>query len=543
VKDGASCVGLPFGAEVVHALADVAGPTETELYWSPAMRERLAERIRQARCPWWVERVQTFDTADFPLGAAVGFGPDRIALSELYAPRRRLGPATFASELREARAPIVRLPLSASNLGPHPIAPGARIGLALDRPVPFDHAVAMEYTLEVPAVTLLAGRTPDLLASFSGPEGPVAAPAAVSLELNRRTTTILPVHPERAEWRWVAERHQRVVRSAAALVLQLGPRGRPLGDLRLTIHALTELVPPPVGPEPAAASCDASLDLVARATERGFARATNIEYSSDAFSVPPNGPRDRLAELFVPVVPCAESCLLAELFVDEPLGSGDTGFEIHVMDGAERPRVLAWHVEPGISPRPAVIPLSEWAGRRVLLRFGTRPGAGGAKVAARFERPRIATCRSLVNLVHALHDGAHQVVRGRTRVIGDTLELSPEPRGAPVTEVRLPVTIPARACLALDFQVRRTSPASAGVGIEAAVLLGDESIRIARAELEPDAPLESLSQLSLEDFAGRDVTLRFAAWPLREAEPGLGVILRPRVHRCGDPAAWDFSRP
>jgi hypothetical protein len=225
------------------------------------------------------------------------------------------------------------------------------------------------------------------------------------------------------------------------------------------------------------------------------------------------------------------------------MGTGDgVTFEAHIVDGWDRPRLLAWHEDPGVSPRPIALPLRKWAERDVLIRFGTLAGRTTLGDRARILRPRIARCRSLHNLVQDLQEGAFEVVNGSARVLGDTLELSPGVRGAAVTDVRLKLRPDENACFAVDFEPRRRSVNDVGVALEASIVDGDESIRLARSEFAPDAALVSFKELPLGEWSGRDVLLRFAAWPLLEGKAALAVALRPRIHRCGDGAHWDFDR-
>lgn len=529
-RDG--CMVLPERAVVVHALADVPGPTETALRWTPAMKERVAADIARERCPTAVRQLSSFDFP--PPYQSFAFGADFLEQSLAYEPAERLGPATFASRLRPAPLAAEARPLAASELGRERALPvPGSLSYALGRSVPWDRLLRLDYTLEVPPLRVLVGGSPWMkIAFFDGAErlGEVTALADVSV--GRRSRALVPVHAEVAEWRWAAGREPRFERQADRVEIVADARPLSPSSVRFTLHAVEELAPPPAA-RPAAQSCTAELELAPLVGQgRAYARGIAPLVEGDAVVLDPNPQTEPLSEVFVPVRPCPDSCLYAELGVES---GGTARFEAHVIDDWEKPRLLEWEVTSGVSPKPAQLSLAAWAGRDVLVRFGTWPvGRAGAK--ARVWRPRIGPCRG-TSLVQALHDRRFALIRGEVDPRGDTLRMSVAPLGKPPSELRIPVEVSEGSCLAYDLGLEGPAgtPPSA---IEVALFHQNVSLRLTRDHVAPGGA-KSYRDVSLSELTGKQAEVRIAAWG---ADPStVALVSRLRVHRCGDGAPWGFG--
>lgn len=531
-----ACMVLPERAVVAHALANVRGPTETGLRWTPRMKEQLAADIERDRCPFAVRQLSSFD---FPAPwQSFGFGADFLAQSLLYEPAERLGPATFVSHLRAQARRADGQPVAAEGLGDTRSLPvPGRLGFSLARPVAWENLLRLDYTLNVPMLRVLAGGSPWIkVAFYDGNERLGAVTALADTAVNERARAIIPVHAEVAEWRWAAGRSSRVQRHADRFEIIAEARPLSPASIDFELHGIEELTPPPIdGAKPP--SCSPEVDLAASVTRgESFARGLLARLDGEGIVLDPNPETEPLAEVFLPVTPCKDSCLFAELGVEADAGPPRAArFEVHVVDDWEKPRLVNWQVTAGVSPKPAEISLSAWAGRDVLVRFGTWPvGSAGAR--ARVYRPRIGPCRGK-NLVHALHDGRYTLARGQAEPRGDSLRLSVAPLGRPPTELRIPIEIGASECLAYDLSV----DAAAGApppSIELSLLHDKVSVRLSRDIINPGES-RSHRDMSLAELRGQSAEVRIAAWG---PDPSaLALVSRLRVHRCGDGAPWGFG--
>lgn len=528
------CVGFPVGMGVAQVVAGLDGPAPMQLRWSSGMQEQLARSIRSSACPYFVQRIASFDRP-YGLGSW-GLGADFVARCELYEPIEQLGPATFASALRATPAPSARFALPASGVpGAHRVGAGGRLEVRFGRRVPLDRLVEITYRAEASRLSQLLGSAPWVTVQVHDGATPIGEPMVFpGLELGAHAAQVIPLHPEIAEWRWVTGRRPERILAADRLTFEVHGRALTAGGLTLELVSLAELAPPEVR-EPPRAACDPVLDLAARVRAGGGFVRHAPPARADHLDLPTGPPREPRPEVFVTARPCESSCLLAEV----ELAQGDAAdLEIHLVDGPERPRELRWAMSPG-APRPIELPLARVAGRDVMLRFGAS-GPQGSVV--RVLRPRIAPCAALVSLVTRVHEGAYSAHHGTVRVSGDQLELTLQPPWSPPVELRIPVTVPREsACLAADLMV--PAPWS-GVpfSVDVGVLEGDVVHRRTRPAVWREEQLVRVRDVDLRAFAGRDVQVRFAARPLtRTVWEGTAVVARPRLHRCGDGAPWGFG--
>ncbi len=531
-----SCVGLPARLGVLHATTGIPGPTQTLLGWSPKLQRLDAERIANARCDLFLKEIVSFDHPP-PLWSW-GAGETLLTFAELYQPTAPLGPDLVVGKLRARPARVQRRPLIAGLLSKRYRLDDAQpLHFELGRRVPWHHLVHVAYDFDVPWSSALAGSTPLLEVQFLDGEQPLSDWMHVPYPATGRATSILPVHPEVAEWRWVAGRMPQASRAADRLRLRSTRRGMQLGESHFTLLGVEELVPPPH--MQARAVPEQAVNLADRvATGRAYLRAPGAHVEGDALVIPPTPAGQRHAEVFVPLTPAADSCFFAEAFVSGGEGDAHTEFEVHVIAGYERPRFVLWTGAPGDKPRPIELPLAAFAGQEVLLRLATRSTTASTDAAARFLRPRVGRCITLRNLMHDYHQGVHRVIAGRAEPSGDALVLHPLPIEQRPTFVELDVDIPEDACLSFDAAAKDDAD---GVAIAAGVLAGGVYVRLARPELAP-GKAEVFRDLPLREWAKQRVLIAFEALPLGTGRGSVGFVFRPRMHRCGDGAPWPFGK-
>lgn len=534
--EGVRCVGLPASKVALHAITGVPGPTAMSLGWSAPLQREMADAVRRERCPLYVQEIVSYDEGSW------GFGEYLLALHELYEPVERLGPDLWVTRLRDAPARVERTTLPLAERGSAVLRVPGEVSHRFARPVPWDRALSIRYAFEVPWLSRLLGGVPGLEAQLYSGNEPIGPPMSVPYPTLGTFTTVLPIDPAVAEQRFVAGVAPRTTRLADRIVLRArGGRTSP-SVITFAILEVQELTAASTAP-PRSGECREHADLAAAAGGPAvFFRTATPRVQGDTLALDPNQHPEPDAEAFFPVVPCQNACLYAELGVATGPEDGDgVDFEIHVIDGHEKPRLLAWHARAGHSPKPAELPLGQWAGRDVLLRFGTRSGATRRGDRARIQRPRVGPCSAVQNLVVALHHGAHRVHAGSAEVRGDTLRLAPAPLGQSPTDVRLTLTPPPGSCLALDVRAEDPPPDPGRIAVDIGIVDGDLVFRLERPELGSRDVPRSFKELSLERFWGKQVELRLAAWALDEHASPTPVVASPRVHRCGDGAPWGFG--
>ncbi|MBK7579797.1 MAG: hypothetical protein IPI67_06260 [Myxococcales bacterium] len=534
--EGVPCVGLPASKVALHAITGVPGPTAMSLGWSAPLQHEMAAAVRRARCPLYVQEIVSFDEGSW------GFGEYMLALDELYEPVEKLGPDLWVTRLRGTPRQRTTQPLPLAERGSDQLSVPGEVSYRFSRPVPWDHALFVSYHFDVSGFARAAGGVPALEAQFYAGNAALGPAMSVPYPTVGTHQTVLPIDAAVAEQRFIAGIVARETRLADRLVLRArGGRTSP-SSITFSITALEEIFPAPAPPV-TTRTCQERVDLAELAsTPRVFFRSATPSVSGDVISLDPNLYPEPDAELYVPVVPCEDACLYAELGVlaaTEP--SDGVDFEIHVIDGHEKPRLVAWHTLAGLSPKPAELPLARWVGREVMLRFGTRSGQTLGGDRARILRPRIGPCSTRQNLAVAFHQGQHRIERGRAEARGDTLRLEPAPLGAPPTDVRLPLTIEPGSCLALDVRAEDPPAGSGRIAVDVGIVEGDLVLRLERPELGAFDPPRSVKELPLERFWGKKVELRLATWALDDAPSPTAVVAGARLHRCGDGAPWGFG--
>lgn len=526
------CAALTLGLGVAHVSAGVDGPSTLQLPWTSELREELAQRIREARCPRIISTLWSFDI-EYEL-AGWTFGPDLLARAELYEPVERIGPAMFAARLREDPAPLEArdvevegLPLESALHTP------ATVTLRFAEPVPADHLLRVHYRVDSGG-SRLGNPAYVLVQAHRGPDALREPTLLGGFEEARDAVAIVPLDAEHAEWRWIAG-VSRNPPSADRVDLNLRSLGRRELDLRLVITRVEALAPPPM-PESSDPICQSRVALERRNAWTRWASATHDGLD---IAMSPNADGDPLAETFYEITPCSHACLVGEVGLPPGVEVGHARLEAHFADGPLRAMVFARDVGPGYRT-PFEVPLREYADRHILLRFGLAPTAADGGPGVVMHRMRIEPCSSRASLVHALHQGSYETVRGEPRVSGDQITMPVPPWGVPPTEIRLNIPADALgedACLAFDVDGSELGGDTV-VAFEA--LRGARAVSISRDELER-GDVRQVSDVSLAEWAGAELTLMISALPAGPHDGGEVKVLRPRVHTCGDRAPWAFG--
>jgi hypothetical protein len=518
-REPAGCIVTSPGMAVVHALAEVPGPTFLRPRWSLAGHAALAADIRQARCAHYIHQLQSFDDVR---GAEWRLGADWLALSELYGQPSQISAATFALSLRDEPAPATRVALSSNTLD-EDIVPPKEIRIPLGRELDNHELVEIEYRLSAGGFGPMLGRLPEIDYYFEG------AGVALSelrpffhLEPNREARAVLAVDAEAAEWRWLLEKRLHRKQRADALVLRFSsPALLAPKTFKFVIRSIAALSPSaPLGSR--ATACQPELDVARLVTEgAAFTRSVSPRATSTKIRMQTNPPGWHVAELFVPVTPCEDSCLYAELGLDPPSGGDGVTAEIHLLDRELRPLLFTRHLPPGAGPVSVELPLWHWKESDVLLRFGSLPGESDERDFAFIAKPRIRTCSSRVQLASAVRDG-RALTAGSVRARGEDLELGTAP-----ARVSYPLRVTLDTCLHQAFEV--TGQAEGSWLFEAHVRVDGIDHRLFHQRVEASSGVQQNGPISLHDWDGRDVELVLGGRP---HSGGAAAIRSPRLSSC-----------
>ena len=564
------CVVLP------RRLAAAALVTERPGPWWPSDRgsgARLAEEIRRARCPWAVV------TGPLPgpriEGADEVFDRADLALAERYAVHERLGPATHLLSLASATVPASRSPLplrtdgalapnqalracsgssnssqglfakaprcggKAAFASPENDAPAALLapntgapwnealdlGLAvrptrfeLDRSVPLDRVLSIE-------LEDLVGEPTALIVTVRDDGRDVGVARRFPLDHGQALVT---PEPRLAWWRWLTRWSSAEPRTWDSVDLSLD-RGT------ATVARVTVLEPIDATRGDAPTRCTTDRALQAPP----FARNAAARREGDLIALDPSPP-GAVAELGYLAIPCDDTCLVGEVGLLDGAGPSHTlQFEASVFDGGEELHSVRYEIGRGWR-KPFELPLHPWSGRELLLRFTARAPGADLRGLARLFSPRLARCSGLPSLVTRLHDEArHEVEHGAPRMIGDTLELPVRERGAPPTEVRVPLQLERPSCLAVEVAAAQHD---SWVTVLVGVVEGGRLRRLVRETFGPgDVEVRPLTDRDLRGWTGRKIELYLAAWSTTPHEAsGVARLIRPQLHTCGEEPRWLF---
>jgi len=530
-----TCVVAPSGEPSLRAALKRPGPLDP--FRDRDGGARLARRLEEADCPWALQRWRASSTEGW---GALHFGPDLLLRAERYEPVARLGPDLWITRRRIADAPPTahRVPI---RTAPDELVdvPG-EVRVQLDRPVLGDSVLAVELDLEPVGWDALRPLAPRVFVEMRSharvvtPRFEVAVP-----RWGGAMTLLVPVHPVRAEQRWITGMPAGRYHDAERFVLQLAPSEGGPTRARVRVKRITELRPGGAVSPPPPFECTPSTPITL-----SDALLHHVDGERDGARLwltphPPGGPAAPNRGAYFTLRPCRGACLVAEIGAE---GEGRGRVRAEVWDAAQRTDIVDRPLRGGEWRQPIEIPLDPWALRFVMLGLHFEVEEGPLRPF--LHRPRIEPCSAPVSLIHAFQDGDHEVVRGAARVSGDELALTSLPPEQTPAQVKLSFRVPADAsCLAISLDTRHAGRAmGALVGVER----GGVMWRLRREILEPGEGPRDLRDLSLERWVGQEVALVMSAWPIQWAEgppEGDALFLRPRLHRCGEAADWTFAEP
>lgn len=515
-RDG--CVSMIGPLEAERLLTGARGPRDP-------LRHRhhgaeLAEAIRAARCPWAVARVDPLE--EDGRAPAARFGPELVALAELYEPLRRLGRGTTAFGRRARPARVERRDLvHAPGVDVEVEVPG-EVELTLGEPVRADALIGLDL-----AVQTGLGRAPAVSLRARGAGGPSGAAVTVPAPAER-ARVIVPAQDVAAAWRWTLG-HPRAGPEVRALVLSLEDRAWSAGRADVHVHDLGVLRAPPIRFEPAACRQRRPWPALREALTSDDARGRLGE--EGAWIVPRGG----VASIDLTHPPCADACFFAEVGL---VAGREARFRVLVEAGGHTHVRARRPLGPEFR-EPIELPLGRWSGRMTTLSLVASSDDPDAVVALR--RPRIGPCVALQSLVSELHDGAAEIrpEGAAVEVLGDELRLPLFDAAVRPPTVELPLELEARPapCLAVELSVRgRDTPAGVLVGLRR----GARVHWLSRLVLEPDEEPVLQADLLLPATTTEPASLVFSGWPYEEEGGGQAVFTRPRVYPCGQNPAWAF---
>lgn len=515
-RDALPCIALAPGLTIVHALSRVSGPTLLTLRWTEDQQRERARALDAAACPYYVHELLAFED---PRGSDWLLGEDFVTIAETYAPHEAVGAASLVLARRGERALAERRDLPSPATGQRLAfdAPG-EIAIPLGAPVRGEQLVALDYTLEVPEPSRWVGALPGIEFRFEQAGAPVSEYRQFfHAAVGRRVHSMASADAAAAEWRWIAGRPPLREVSADTLRLRFRRQGRLSPEHgELLVHSVSVLSPPALPPSAPAAECTPKLDFT-QELERGRALPRNVapRLAGRGFELHPNPPPLHVAEIFFDVRPCEDSCLFADLEVRAAPGSGDgVEFEVHLVDRAERPRLVAERVAPG-THLPVEVALWPWAGRSALLRFGTKNGADTRNDYAVVSRAELGRCSARTAIADAIRGGWAKV-SGSFELSGQDVRLPAETR-----EIRYRARISKDTC----FSARGSGAAT----VETYVVVDEIAHRVDKRRVREDA--QAIGPIGLHDWEGRDVELVLKSVPETGVTAGL-VLQRAELGRC-----------
>lgn len=531
-REGIRCVGAYQGGDVVHAVLDIPGPTETLLRWSGELQSQVARRIEEDRCPYFVQRLFAYDFRD---AAGWNVGEDFLAIARNYEPHEALGPDVWALRLRDRPAPETARPVVAEGLGErHELPVPGAMEVRLDPPIPTDHLLRVAYTLEVPWWRKYVDGVPRLYLDVGAGGGealshlwiPVAA-------VNRRTEAIVAIHAESAERRWMTGRAPRQPRHVDRMVVRLMRETDTVPDsVGITVHSVEDLTPGSAPVDDAPTACVDERDLLADVRHgRAFARATSLRHDErfGRMYLHPNPPLYAQAEVFVPTTPCATACLQGVASLDGPEGDG-ARFEVHVVDREVRTLVVDASLTPDAPRHEFTFPLSPWGGRSVLLRVGADPHETPDFDWLWVDQLRLVACPE-TSLSSVLAAGRGRAEHVEPVVEGGHVFLHPNAPDAPRAQVTVPVRPRPGQCLITDLHVRSRPGQGDGV-IFTAEVLGDDGPLTLFSQRVPPGVEPRRHWASLEGWYDREVSIRLSTLPGQTQDYDWAVFLSPRLSAC-----------
>ena len=530
-REALPCVALAADFTVLHAVTGIGGPTELGLRWSPELKRRLARKIREAACPYFIYSVRNFDAP----GHSWSFGDDFLEVARAYEHEARLGGTAIAMRRREEP-----LTIPVSRLATEPVTvrlalPG-RAEVPLGEPIEGTDLLRLRVRVEMSAWRAYLGGTPEIEWRFEQ-DGEATSPwrRLYHLSLGREHTVWVSPDPEGAEWRWITGRPPVRHRSADTLVFRASARGAFSPEaLRLEVLALDRLTPP-TPPRAPIAECTPQVDLLRDLhAGRAYSRWVAPNPSDLHFHLEPQPEDQPLAEILFPIVPCEDTCLRANVAVQaSPERSDGVVFDVHVIDGEQRPRLHRAHVPAGGEELPVEVALGPWAGREVLLRLGTLYGEERAYDDAVVVEPQLTRCEARRDLASALRRSRATVERGAASAgeggSGGADDVRVDAGGA---EIRWRLTAVPDTCVSFDA-IAPEEGTEGAMQVVWRVRDGDVEHVLWEGRVESGAGRLGVPERALFDWTGRRIDV---VWDISPAEGREGApvrLLSPRAYPCG----------
>lgn len=418
------CMSIAPSLGVVHAMAEIPGPTQLRLRWNEMQQAELAQAIREADCPIHLHRFISFDD----IGGSWFLGPDFLTVAERYRFDERVDMGVVAMRRRDAPSPPTVRALARRDAELHTVSLPGELEVPLEGAITGEEVLRLGYTLEVPAWRAQLGGAPWVEWRFEANGAPLGDWEPLHHVHVGDGEVLLAPDPEAVEHRWILERSVRAPRSADRLRLRFKPRGRlSASRTRFAVRSLEVLEPPPVTRATESLACREHVDLLDEMRRgRSFARMTSPRPSERHFNLEPNPHPVPLAEVFFRVRPCSEACFRARLGVAaDPSVSDGVEFEIHAIRGRDRALLYQAHVPAGSAEVAVEVPLEQWPELPQFLRIGTRTGEGEASDYAFVAQPTVESCSARAWLSDALARGDVRVEDGGARVEGRDVLLAP----------------------------------------------------------------------------------------------------------------------
>lgn len=524
-RDEASCLGVSADFTVLHPLTGIRGPTELALRWSPRLKERLARRIEDADCRYFVYSVKSYEVP----GQSWSWGADFLEVVRRYRPRQRIAGQLVVLERRDHPVTLRHQTLmDEQTTFAFPVPGQAEIPLGAE--VAGTDLIRLRMTLRLPRWRAFLGGVPKMDWRFERDGEPVG-PWRHLHHLSLGDAQPLWTSPdgEAAEWRWVTGQRPRRHRPADTLVIRASdPRAFSPDAAELVVHSIERFAPPPARqPEPA--RCQEEVDLLERLREGdAFVEFVAPSVSDVLFHLEPQPEDQPLAEVLFEVTPCPTTCFDVQVAVQaSPEQSDGAVFEAHVLDAEQRPLLARFHVPAGGDTHPVQVSLEPWAGREVLLRLGTTYGEERAHDDVVVVAPRLTRCAARGRLADALSTGDARVVTGEVARSGADVIVD---RGG----ATIAWTAPLVTDTCLVFGASAPGEGDAGP-VYLAARIGDGGVEnlLWEGEILPGAEPVEPPALALFDWVGREVEV---IWELRPVSGGPGAPARlraPSLVRCG----------
>jgi hypothetical protein len=528
-REGAKCISTYPGGTFIGPLAGVDGPVEVLLAWSGRLDGAWTSALERADCPYHLQRLFGFDSS------TSSWLPRAFVLfSERYEPYEWLGPDLVALRRRARASPAIRRPLRAEGLGQRrEVSLPGLVSFDLDRFVPGDHVLEIDYTLEVPAWARWLGTPP--FTTVTRDEAQASIPLWTVLSPGRHKR-LVAVDWDAVEARFVAGRSLHAPKGTDRLVIGFHPfRAIHPGSVAFTVHSLTEISSTaPEAVEPTVTSERIAIADEVRAG-RAWPRAVAPVVRGNDLLLVPNVFPAQLAETFLPVTPRPDACFSADLDLASSDRAGDGAvFQVHVIDRDVRKLAAEERFRPGDPRRHVDIALAPWAGRPVLLRLGTLAGRTSRGDRTWLRAPRIApcACRHDVDLVRELREGRARVRDAHPELGEDSFFLHPNPPGGSAAEVVFPARPCTDVCLSVGLELG-ANPAGGGDGadLEVDVVDGRTALPLVRRTLLPGERVAP-ARFPLDRFVGREVSLRFTTRPGRTVDYDWASFVSPRLEAC-----------